>query len=185
VDVSVLLVGANPGLTLFADDGERVAFASVWRVDWSTHGPGRAVVVWHDGRVRVLTSTPALGRWLVEAFTRHFPEVAGLPWPAPEIIEAPVAIDLDPATGVAARAAGVAIRIAEPLGRRLVTADAFPGNGYGLSTVYTPCLLGSLSVDGRPVAGAPRVTGEGRVTSTAFLADAEVWTAPPPASDAA
>src|SRR5262245_57017153 len=42
--VSVLLVGANPGLTLYAGGGaaaERVAFVSVWRVDWSPLGPGR------------------------------------------------------------------------------------------------------------------------------------------------
>jgi hypothetical protein len=51
----VLLVGANPGVSLFT--GEQLsAFASVWIVRWSERGSGRAIVLWHDGRVRVLAT---------------------------------------------------------------------------------------------------------------------------------
>jgi hypothetical protein len=44
--MAVLVVGSNPGLALYdaddADDAAPVAFASAWRVDWSTHGSGSA-----------------------------------------------------------------------------------------------------------------------------------------------
>jgi len=36
--MSLVLVGANPGL-LLGHDGAAVVFASVWRVDWSTTRP--------------------------------------------------------------------------------------------------------------------------------------------------
>jgi hypothetical protein len=174
--VSVLLFGANPGLTLYGDAaGPPVAFASVWRVDWSARGAGSALVVWHAGRVRVVTAAPELGGWLADAFTRHFPEVEGLPWPEPEITEAPVTIELDHRTGLRAAAADVDVRIGGPLDRRVVTVASFPGNGLRLSNVYVPCRSGSLQLGGRPVAGAPRVTDVPRASSTAFLADAEVW----------
>ena len=174
--MSVLLFGANPGLTLYAPGTDApVAFASVWRVDWSSHGAGRAVVVWHDGRTRILTESPALGRWLAEAFTRHFPEVAGLAWPEPDLTEAAVAIELDHTTGLRAEAADVEVEIAVPLDRRAITVDSFPGNGLRLSNVYVPCRLGSLRLAGRAVAGVPHVVEVPRASSTAFLADAEVW----------
>lgn len=172
--MAVLLVGSNPGLALH-DGGALVAFASVWRVDWSVRGPGTALVLSHAGRVRVVTGAPGLGQWLAETFNRHFPEVADLPWSDPEITEAPVGLDLDPATGLHASAADVTVEISGPLDRRTVTVAAFPGNGFRLSNVYTPCATGRLTVAGRRVAGTPRVTTGPRPSSTAFLADAEVW----------
>lgn len=160
----VLLVGANPGLTL-TRDGRRVAFASVWRVDWSSHGSGRALVLWHDGRTRVVTETPKLGLWLADAFTRHFPEVDGLPWPDPEVTEAPVTFDLDLATGARAGGGGVTLDLAEPGDLRTSTVDGFPGNGLRLSNVFALCGTGGITVDGKTLDGEP----------TGFLADAEVW----------
>jgi hypothetical protein len=170
--VAVLLVGANPGLTLYGSDSERVAFASVWRVDWSVHGSGRALVLWHEGRTRVVTETPELGRWLAEAYARHFPEVDGLPWPEPELTVAPVALELDLATGMRATADDVTVVLADPLDRRVVSVERFPGNGLRLSNVYIPCRTASLTISGRAVNGAPEVAG---TRSSAFLADAEVW----------
>jgi hypothetical protein len=173
--MAVLLVGSNPGLALHDGDGPPVAFASVWRVDWSVRGPGTALVLSHAGRVRVVTPVPDLGRWLADTFNRHFPEVAGLPWGEPELTEAPVSLDLDMATGLTATAADLAVEISGPMDRRTVDVAAFPGNGLRLSNVYTPCAAGRLTVAGRPVDGAPRVSTAPRASSTAFLADAEVW----------
>ena len=177
--MSVLLVGANPGLTLFRPGensvDERVAFVSVWRVDWSPNGAGRAVVLWHAGRTRILTDAPRLGRWLAESYTRHFPEVEGLPWPEPELTEAPVTVELDLARGMRATAADVTVTITDPLDRRIVSVEAFPGNGQRLSNVYVPCRTGTLTIGGQSVDGAPRVADR---TSSAFLAEAEVWSRP-------
>jgi hypothetical protein len=40
-----LLAGANPYVTLY--DGETpTGYASMWKVDWSTHGTGAVLVVW-------------------------------------------------------------------------------------------------------------------------------------------
>jgi hypothetical protein len=163
--MSVLLVGANPGLTV-RRDGATVAFASVWRVDWSAHGAGAAIVLWREGGVTVVTDRPALGRWLAGTFTRHFPEVDGLPWPEPDLVEAPVAVELDLAAGCTARGGDVAVELGGPAGHRLVTVDGFAGTDLNLSTVFARCARGGLTVAGTPVPG----TAEG------FLAGAEVWT---------
>jgi hypothetical protein len=164
--MSVLLVGANPGLTITRDGGT-VAFVSMWRVDWSTHGPGRAIVLWHEGRTTVVTGTPALGLWLAGTFTRHFPEVEGLPWPEPTVTEAPVAFELDLAAGCTVTGGGVEVELRGPAGHRLITVDAFQGQRLNLSTVYAKCAEGALTIAGRPAAGV----------AAGFLADAEVWTA--------
>src|SRR5688500_9446731 len=120
----VLLVGANPGVSLFT--GERLtAFASVWIVRWSERGSGRAIVVWHDGRVRVLATDRELGYWLSQHFTRNFPEVAGVPWPEPEVRRADVDVTLDLATGLDARARDVRVRMGEVLHRRTFSTDEF------------------------------------------------------------
>lgn len=167
--MTVLLFGANPGLTL-TGGGHTVAFASAWRVDWSAHGAGTALVVWHAGRVRVLTEAPELGRWLAGTFVRHFPEVGGLPWPEPEPEVASVRLDLDHGTGLRAAAGDVELEILGPLERRVIGVERFPGNGLRLSNVYVPCRTGALRIAGAPVPGEPR----------AFLADAEVWSEPSP-----
>jgi len=163
--VTVLLFGANPGLTL-AGGGRTVAFASAWRVDWSVRGPGTALVLWHDGRVRVLTEAPELGRWLAEAFVRHFPEVEGLPWPEPEVSLAAVRLELDHAAGLRASAGDVELEITGAGPPRAITVERFPGNGLRLSNVYIPCRTGRLRLGGAEVAAA---------SADAFLADAEVW----------
>ncbi len=181
--MTIRLVGANPGLRLHRDGGDDeppVAFVSVWRVDWSAHGKGTAVVLWHAGHTRVVCARPELGRWLADGFTRHFPEVRGLPWPEPQVTEAPVDLELDLAAGMRARAADVEVEITEPLDRRLIRVDEFDLGGVTnqLSTVYVPCRSGMLQIGGRTVTGVPRVTTSPRPSSTAFLADAEVWSGP-------
>jgi hypothetical protein len=177
--VTVLVVGANPGLTLFAaDEDERpVGYASLWRVDWSPHGTGVALVVWHAGRTRVVSAAPDLGGWLASEFNRHFPEVRGLPWPEPEVTVAPVEMESDMAHGVRAEGADILLEISDPLDRRLVQVGDFDlgGRPYALSTVISPCRRGTLRIAGAPVAGSPRVVSSPHPRSSAFLADAEVW----------
>jgi hypothetical protein len=181
--MSVRLIGANPGLSLFADgaDGPPVGYASVWRVDWSAHGTGAALVLWHEGSTRVVGGSPELGGWLAAEFTRHFPEVQGLPWPPPQITVAPVDLEIDLAHGMRAAGADVEVEISDPLDRRLVRVDDFDlgGTSNMLSTVIIPCRTGALRIAGAPVTGVPRVTTTPRASSSAFLADAEVWCYPP------
>ncbi|GIH08128.1 hypothetical protein Rhe02_61950 [Rhizocola hellebori] len=164
--MDIRFVGANPGLTI--TDGERrLAFASVWRADWSERGSGRAIVCWHNERTRVVATNTELGRWLAGEFTRHFPEVQGLPWPEPEITLAPVRLELDLATGMTASAGGIEVEIHDPTDRRLFTTDDFDlgGVAHSLSTVVMPCSSGSLTIAGTQIKGQVK----------AFLADAEVW----------
>lgn len=167
--MGVVLVGANPGVRL--RDGDRVtAFASVWQVDWSQHGSGPAVVLWHAGRTRVLGPDPELGEWLAETFVRHFGEVAGLPW-APGMERAEVTLDLDLDRGLTARAGDVVVEMSRVLDRRRFSEDGLTlgGTAYDLSNVLAPCGAASVTVGGEPVAGTP---------DPAFLAVAEVWSRP-------
>nr|WP_055501416.1 hypothetical protein [Nonomuraea pusilla] len=169
--MAIRLIGANPGLTV-TGGGRRVAFASVWRADWSEAGSGRAVVLWHEGRTRAVGPDAELARWLAGEFTRHFPEVAGLPWPDPEVTVAPVDMELDLTAGLRASAADVTITIdGPPLERRACRVEDFDLGGVAhlLTNVYMPCPSGTLTVGGAPVAGD---------ATHAFLADAEVWSRP-------
>ena len=176
--MTVRLVGANPGLSLFAspDDEQPVAYASVWRVDWSSEGAGNAIVLWHEGRVRLIGQSSRLATWLAGDFTRHFPEVAGLEWPVPELIAAPVVFESDLTHGIHAEGADVVVEITEPMAIRSVRIVDFELGDVtnSLSTVIWPCRHGSISLAGGRLSGAPRVNQD-PISSSAFLADAEVW----------
>lgn len=176
----VLIVGANPGICLF--DGETVtAFASVWRVDWSPDGAGHAVVLWRRDEVRLLCDNPGLGRRLERDFTRHFPEVAGLPWPEPEPERVPVRVEIDLETGVRASAGDVEVEMTDVLDRRAVATEEFElaGIAHGLSLVLAPCGAGRIIEGGRPLPGMiERGDSAQRPSSSAFLAEAEVWRGP-------
>ena len=174
--MTLVLTGANPGV-LLKSAGETTAFASVWQVDWSERGAGRAVVLWHDGRVRLLGPDPALAQWLADTFVRHFGEVDGLPWEpsAPERTD--VELDLDLGRGMVAKAGDVTVELDGVLDRRVFAMDGLDVGGvtYALSNVYAPCRSARVTVGGVPVPGAPEVDPAGP-SSTAFLAVAESWT---------
>ncbi|WP_436499896.1 hypothetical protein [Actinokineospora sp. HUAS TT18] len=176
----VLLAGANPCVTL-SDDGTPIAFASVWVVDWSIHGSGNAIVLWHNGSVRVLATDATLGRWLERYFVRHFPETDGLAWPEPEVEVTEVAVDIDMAAGVIARAADVEIDMTGVLHRRMFTTDDFKLDGvpHGLTLLLAPLRAAEIRVGGSPLPGAVTQGGEpDRPSSSAFATIAEVWTLP-------
>lgn len=174
---NVILVGANPAIRLY-DGDEMTAFASVWIVDWSERGKGAAVVLWHANQVRVLCPSRELGRWLSQDFTRHFPEVAGLPWPDPAVERTEVAISLDPELGLLASARDVTVEMSGALDRRVVAAEAVELDGvpHGLSLVLTPMRDGYVMAGGAHLPGEVRLdeAPEGPI-STACLATAEVW----------
>lgn len=172
-----ILSGANPGVRLY--DGDKVtAFASVWTVDWSEHGPGRAIVLWHNDSVRVLGTDAALAGWLESHFVRHFPEAEGLTWPAPEPEVTDVEVDLDPGGRLIARAADIEIRLCGVLCRRAFTTADFPLDGvaHSLQLLLAPVSEATITVGGQRLPGEPRFSGTmERPGSSAFLATAEVW----------
>lgn len=176
---AVILSGANPGVRL--TDGDVVtAFASVWTVEWSIRGAGTALVLWHGGEVRAVGSDPALAEWLAQYFVRHFPEVDGLPWPAPSVTAAPVTVHLDLATGLTAHGGGIEVTMSGVLGHRTFATDSFALDGvpHSLQLLLAPVAEATVTVDGHRVPGEVTVGGtEHRPSSSAFLATAEVWSA--------
>ncbi|WP_199552065.1 hypothetical protein [Streptomyces sp. N35] len=177
--MQVRLIGANPFLTLYLD-GQPVAYASVWRVDWSERGCGHALVYGDAERVRVIGPDPDLGRWLATSFNRYFADVtAGLPWREPQVESASLDWSLDLRSGLRAAAGGIEVVVADPLDRQLTRNDTYDlgGEPNVLSTVWMPCRTGSISVDGRRVEGLPRITQD-PLYSSAAIADAEVWCRP-------
>ena len=186
--MSVVLVGANPGLQLF-DDAGVVAAASLWTVDWSVWGVGTAMIVADRTGWRTIGTDEHLARILLERFTRHFPEFRDLVG-SEEITHSDdrVEISSDLFSGLRATGGGVRLRIGGVKDRRQFADPAFPlgETSLALSNVYLPCELGELSIDGEVVAGAPKCeyTG-GRWTSTSYLAVAEVWSESEPPAAAA
>ncbi|MEP6478461.1 MAG: hypothetical protein ABJB03_03640 [Rhodoglobus sp.] len=178
-DRRVVLVGANPGMRLFDGDAV-VAFASCWRVDWSTHGSGSVIVLWQPDRVSVVGENRELATWLADDFVRHFPELDGVPWHEPEHVQQPVDLTVDLERGASARSALVTVDIGDVLDRRAFATDDFPLGAviHSLSLVIAPCESGSISVGGVALAGAVRLDGTpDRPGSSAFVTDAEVWRA--------
>jgi len=176
--MSVLFVGANPFVRLFDAEGAVTAAASVWVADWSVKGPGTALVLWHEGSVRVLGSDVELARWLEHDFTRHFPEMEGLAWPPSTVEKVPVVVEagLD---SLHAKAGDVVVTAGDVLGRRAYTTDSFDldGTPHGLSLVLAPARSGTITVGGVDVPGEVVVEGTPeRPSSSAFLTAAEVWT---------
>lgn len=175
--VTVLLCGANPGVRLY-DGIDTIAFASVWSVDWSVRGAGTALVLWHDGQVRVVGADPPLAGWLARYFVQHFPEVEGLPWPEPSVLEAPVSVEQDLATGLTAHGGDLAVTMSGVLDRRTFQIDDFSLDGvpHQLQLLHAPVATATITVGGRPLPGEVRVWGSAeRPSSSAFLAAAEVW----------
>jgi hypothetical protein len=173
-----LLAGANPYVTLY--DGDiPTGYASIWRVDWSTHGAGAVLVVWTPAGLRVVGDDPRLAAWIEEHFVRNFDEAEELPsWPAVRVRRAVVQVHVDPARGAFARAAGLAVSITGPLDARPFALADFPlqGVSHGLSMQVLPCEHASITVDGRAVPGEPTVIrSDGRPASSAVTTVHEAW----------
>jgi hypothetical protein len=169
-------MGANPCVTLY--DGDQVtAYASIWRVDWSQRGSGRALVLGTPEQIRIIGPDEGLGAWLGTEFNRHLVRVSGtIGWSLPELTIAPVTFDLDLAEGFCATADDVSVEITGPIDRYLTRNDLYDlgGTPHILSTVWIPCMEGSISVGGSRLSGAVRVD-PAKPMSSAFIAEAEVW----------
>jgi len=182
--MSVELIGANPIATL-TNRGERVAVVSMWDVAWSTHGAGRAVLVWVGGdeSIRLLTPHEHLGSWLAQTFNRHFPEFEGLP----EIAD-PIDCDItewliEPARArldvVASDGLRVTTSISGPVQTRPGYAPTFQLGDlpWTLTNLLTFCADAVVMVGGTPIEAQPAISQDGPWTrSTAFIATHETWT---------
>ncbi len=172
-----VLVGANPAAQLVGEGGEPTGFASIWVVDWSVTGPGRAFVLWTPTMSRVVATDADLGAWLVADFVRHFGEVAGRQFePVEEVGD--VAVDLDLGRGLQASAGDMEIELDDVAAPSLVDVDGVElgGTTYRLVNVTAPCRAARVRVGGEHLPGAPAVGGsDDEPTSTAFLAVAETW----------
>lgn len=179
--MSVLWVGAAPGLRLFAGE-ELTAWVGLCQVDWSTHGAGANVTLWRGDQVRVLGTNPELDEWMIETFiTPMFRSAAigGVSWRSLTYETANVEIMIDLETGVRARAGDVDMELADPLDRQLIYREAYDleGTFYRASWVNVSCGRGGITVGGVAVPGLPRMwtDDQGRQRSTAQLAVAETW----------
>ncbi len=179
--MSIVLVGSNPGLLLYAD-GEPVAAASLWMVDWSVWGFGTVLMAVDERGWRTVGTDEHLARILLERFNKHFPEVGSFAGQQPvRHTDAKVEFTCDPVSGLLAGGGGIELRIGEVKDRRQFSHPAFPlGDiALGLSNVYMPCGIGELTIDDRRIAGQPKCEEtDGRWSSTGYLALAEVWSDP-------
>jgi hypothetical protein len=176
--MSVVLIGSNPGLLLYADQ-RPVGYASVWSVDWSRWGGGAVIIAATESGWLTAAQDEHFARILLDRFTRNLPEAAEFAWDnrVHHVAGSP-RIDLDPAKGMRASAPGMLVSISEVLDRRHFTDPAFRlGSAtVGLSNVYLPCAVGTLTLDGEDVPGTPVVDPQSDPpSSTAYLALAEVW----------
>lgn len=121
-----------------------------------------------------------LARWLESHFTRHFPEVEGLPWPEPVYHHSAVRVDVDLATGLRAHGGGFTISMNDVLDRRAFSTDDFALGDivHSLSLVFAPCAEGRIRMRGKTLPGEIQQSGTPtRPSSSAFLSEAEVWRA--------
>ena len=179
--MSVVLIGANPGVLLHSE-GRPVAFASVWSVEWSRWGRGSALMLATESGWITAGSDEHLARILLDRFTRHFPEAAEFGWDTRvHHVAGRTRVDVDAGRGMRARAPGIQVDISDVLDRRHIVEPTFRlGDAtVSLSNVYLPCGEATISVDGEILTGAPMITEvDGRQSSTAYLAMAEVWVDP-------
>ncbi|NED99031.1 hypothetical protein [Phytoactinopolyspora halotolerans] len=180
----VEFIGANPNVTLLRGQ-DRAGFVSLWEAEWSIRGPGVAVLAWTDGeeQVRLLTPEFALGSWLAETFSRHFPELSGLPdigEPVEcEVREWRITADYVRARVTAEDGSRVAVSIGQPFASRPgQVSDWELGDAcWTMTNLLTFCTDATLEVDDARVFGRATVNEDDeQPTSTAFIATHETWT---------
>jgi hypothetical protein len=176
--VGVFLVGAMPWVQLFRD-GERTAWVSAVRIDWSPQGTGRFVNLLADGRWRVVGTNEKLLDWLADWYLRPAMTAAGVGWQQEPFRTGPVDIDIDLDTGLRASGGGVEIELTEPIDRQLIRREPYPLGDFQptASWVRVSCARARVVVNGRKLPGEPQ-RGEDSYgpRSTAQINIAEVWT---------
>ncbi|EAP98209.1 hypothetical protein JNB_14633 [Janibacter sp. HTCC2649] len=176
-----VLVGANPGIQHYDAEGACTAYASVWKVDWSTHGSGAALILATTDSLTIVSEQRELAQWLWSDYTRYFGEIGELPpLPEPKFRRQHVGIDIDLATGLVARAGDITVRMNGVLDRRWVDVPEFELGGRieSLNFVVAPCGDGSISVAGHRLPGAVvNYNTPAKPWTSAYLSKAEVWRA--------
>lgn len=180
----VEFIGSNPCATLWRGES-RVGFVSLWEAEWSSHGPGLAVLAWVDGAdsVRLLSPDLELAGWLAGTFSRHFPELEGLP-PIGDPVECEVVEwQVRPASARVDVVGVDSSRVVASISGALVTR---PGHipdwtlgetAWTLTNLLSFCADATLEVDGARVLGRAETTGGAAdLTSSAFVATYETWT---------
>lgn len=185
----VIFTGENPGLTLHDPGSDRVvAAASYWRCTYSAVGEGNALIIRYagaDGQPTraIYADNAALGRFVTDTLTQHFGDFKDqgfadiAPTPARFFQES----DSRRYHRVVCHSDE---RVSELVWRNVLDRQQLIGSrmilggrGFELATVICPCDTASITIDDRLLPGEARVRrdGDGRVSSSAFLAFAESW----------
>ena len=184
----VIFTGENPGLTLYAPGGDKVAVAaSYWRCTFSAHGEGNALIFCVDTPElgtwqAIYADNAALGRFVTDTLTQHFGDFKERGLPSVAVRQGRFSQELAPNSHrVVCQAEGRAIELVwrEVRDRQLLqVADMVLGtNHFDLSTVICPCGGATITLDGTPIPGDVRESTDanGKPGSSAFLAFAEAW----------
>jgi hypothetical protein len=172
----VFFIGLMPWVQLFEGD-QQTCWASVVQADWSLHGQARLLILRRDGQRRTIGNNEALYHWLKQWLLR--PESDAFPAAADRFEFGEVELEIDPGTGLRARAKNVHIEITDPLDRRLIRRERYPLGDFfpTASWVRIPCAQARVTVDGHSIPGRPnRSTDSYGASSTAQINIAEVWT---------
>lgn len=184
--------GENPGLYLKDDPaGPFLSLASLFRVTWSPHGIGHALVLMEDpegtrpGAANLcLTDNEKLARWLVAEFIAHFgafrgrPALATLPFkPLDSVTRVG---DSRSAYGEDIAGSGMKVELrwgalGTPYAVDMAT-DLTATGRHQMYSLFVDSEDASITVDGRRLPGrvVPRPVA-GRESRSAFLAFSETW----------
>lgn len=173
----VFFIGVMPWVRLF--DGERLTcWASVAQADWSLGGAGRILMLRQEGRRRILGDSRELLDWLAQ-WIWH-PATGEKPIDSQvELEQSEVALEINPASGLRARAGDIQIEITSPIDRKLIRRERYPLGDFfpTASWVRVVCEQAQVTVGGKAIPGRPnRSTDSFGQYSTAQINIAEVWT---------
>ena len=186
--------GENPGIYLKDDAGAFVSLASLFRVMWSPHGAGHALVLLDDpsgtrpDAVNLcLTDNPAMARWCIDHFLVHFAAFKGRSLLATLPMHALDSVTRggDSRTEYTERVTGaghdVTLRwggLGAPYAVDMAP-DLTATGRHRMYSLFVDSDDASITLDGRRLPGRvmPRPVA-GRDSRTAFLAFSETWLLP-------
>jgi hypothetical protein len=185
--------GENPGLYLReGEDGPYTCLASFFRVVYSPHGPGHALVLLWDPNAEhphngIYTDNDTLGAWLRDNFVAYFgafkgnPLVATMPLKSLEGVRRGGDAVCEYAENLSAGDHKIKLvwaGLSAPYMVQLPT-DRSATGVHEMFSLFLDAREGYVEVDGERARGqaAPR-DYHGRKSSTAFLAFSETWVRP-------
>ena len=191
-------VGDNPGIFLKeSDDGDWVSLALYFRVVYSPHGRGKAILILDEpdraegypiANNLCITDNEPMMRYLVDEYARHFlafrdrsglHAVTYLPLESSETLG-----DFKDAYSEVVHGGGVSLRmtwrqIGEPVAIEITPEHAVTG-AHDMYNVFIPAGQAEIALNDQPLSGGviPRPLF-GQTMSSAFLAFSETWVTPP------